>query len=471
VAFYFSQHFTNSALLWGDEWEYQSMAVNFAKGYGLQIHGGLTNFEEYKFMEGSNDYVATFSKQHQYNFYRTPLYPLFIGIIYKIFGVNPYLAKIIQLLLLVFVGAYLPLLAYNFWGKPGFYSGMLSTPIFISLNFKFAGSILTEPFLIFIIFLVIVAFQMHHRRNSIVSALFLGFMLGLSWLTKAIIMPLTLFLFGYYAWKFIRTKNKTILVNTIVIGIMFVLTILPYSVYVNTHSKEFIMISSQGKAAMLDSHNEYVKYGFWGWQWQTDPKSYYHTDDQKESTIKRIVNFYMHYPSLFLKLIKDKITTGFAVLSFFWLLMLCMLADQVRLVILRYVKNKLLIKTYGLLSLVMIITGFLLIFIRLRNQLYFLDNSIFKWLDLMGIVFVPLILILAALYVWNYKKEKAISSPLIFNALILNYVFMIAVTCVPIMETRYVKVIDYIFILLSVHYLLSYIRLVKTTFKTIPDAV
>jgi hypothetical protein len=161
VAFFSSQKFENSALLWGDEWEYQSMAVNFAKGYGLQIHGGLTNFEDYKFMAGSNDYVANFSKQHQYNFYRTPLYPLFVGMIYTVFGVNPYLAKIIQLLLLIFVGAYLPLMAYNFWGRRGFYSGIIATPIFISLNYKFAGSILTEPFLIFIIFLVIIAKEYH----------------------------------------------------------------------------------------------------------------------------------------------------------------------------------------------------------------------------------------------------------------------------------------------------------------------
>ena len=472
LIFYFIQHFQNSAMLFGDEWEYQSMAVNLAKGYGLQIHGGLANFEDYKFMEGTNEYAATYTKQHSFDFYRTPLYPMFTGLIYSIFGVSPYIAKIIQLLLIIFVGAYLPLLAYSFWGRSGFFSGILATPIFISMNYKFAGSILTEPFIIFIIFLVIVSFQYHYSRNSIRSAILLGLVLGLSWLTKGILMPLTVFLFGYYLWKFIRTKNNKILYNNIALGIAFVCTILPYSLFVNSHSKEFILISNQGKAMMLDSHNEFVKYGFWGWKRQTDPKSFYLNDKMENAaTLKRIANFYSHHPELILKLIKEKLISGFLVLIFCWLLILCFIADQISLLLQKYSSNRIIKKLYGVLSIVFIIAGFVLVAGRLKGQLYFMNTGIYKWLDLMTVLFIPLLILMAALYIWNFKKQKALQIPFILSAIILNFVFMVAATCVPILDTRFVKVIDFIFILLAVHYLINYSKKVLTILNKQPDAI
>jgi hypothetical protein len=472
IIFFLNQHFQNSSLLWGDEWEYQSMAVNLAKGYGLQIHGGLANFEDYKFLEGSNDYAAIYTKQHSFDFYRTPLYPMFVGMIYKIFGISPYIAKIIQLLLIVFVGAYLPLLAYNFWGRSGFFSGIIATPVFISLNYKFAGSILTEPLIIFIIFLVIVVFQFHYSRNNILSAIQLGFVLALSWLTKGILMPLSVFLFGYYFWKFIRSKNRKIFINTAAMGMMFILTILPYSLYVNSHSKEFILISSQGKIVMLESHNEFIKYGFWGPQGRTDPKSFYYNDHMENaSQLTRVANFYKHHPELIFKLLKEKLITGFTVLSFFWLLIFCIIADHIRLLIERYCKNRNISRLYGLFSIVLIIAGFVLIAMRLKGQLYLLDTRIFKWFDFVDVFFIPLLLFIVVLVIWNYKKEKAIQYPFILSAVILNFLFMVAATCLPILDNRYVKVIDFIFVLLSVHYLISYITKVFVNSKTQPDAI
>jgi hypothetical protein len=128
-------------------------------------------------------------------------------------------------------------------------------------------------------------------------------------------------------------------------------------------------------------------------------------------------------------------------------------------------------KAYGVLSLGMIIAAFILVLLKIKWQFYFLDNSIFKWLDLMNIIYFPLLLLLIVLSLWNYKKPKLIESPLIFNALILNFMLMIALTCVPILETRFVKVIDYIFILLAIYYLASYIRNVIMEFKTNRHAV
>jgi len=254
--------------------------------------------------------------------------------------------------------------------------------------------------------------------------------------------------------------------------LMFLITLLPYSIYVNAHSKEFILISNQGKAMMLDSHNEFVKYGFWGWQRQTDPKSFYLNDNmQNASNLKRIANFYMHYPELIFKLIKEKLASGFLVLSFCWLLILCLLADHFRLIINRFVRKKFFRGIYGSISLAMILFGFIMVLIRLKCQLYFLNTGIYKWLDIMNIIIIPLALALIILVIWNYKKQKVITIPFIMTAVILNFMFMVAATCVPILDTRFVKVIDFVFILISVHYFIRYTTVISTLEKPITYAV
>ena len=78
---------------------------------------------------------------------------------------------------------------------------------------------------------------------------------------------------------------------------------------------------------------------------------------------------------------------------------------------------------------------------------------------------------MAVLFIWNYKKEKAIQFPFILSAVILNFIFMVAATCVPILDTRFVKIIDFIFILLAVHYLINYSIKVLTILNKQPDAV
>jgi len=146
-------------------------------------------------------------------------------------------------------------------------------------------------------------------------------------------------------------------------------------------------------------------------------------------------------------------------------------ADHIRLVIERYSSNKNIRKVYGVFSILLIVAGFILIAFRLKGQLYFMNTGIYKWLDQMSVVFIPMLILMAALYVWNYKKEKAIQVPFILTAVILNFLFMVAATCVPILDTRFVKVIDFVFIMLSVHYLISYTIRVFSASKNLPDAV
>ena len=84
--------FSDRAYFGGDTWEYQSMAVNWAKGHGLKF-GSIEKFSVYKFDQGKEkEYYSTFIRSGKnggfYNYYRTPGYPIFVGVIYKIFGIT-----------------------------------------------------------------------------------------------------------------------------------------------------------------------------------------------------------------------------------------------------------------------------------------------------------------------------------------------------------------------------------------------
>ena len=84
--FWLLSDITDTAFFGGDTWEYQSIAVNFAEGHGIQKFGGMEPFDTYKFEKQDKlpDYYSSFvADAGQDNFYRTPLYPLFLGIVYK----------------------------------------------------------------------------------------------------------------------------------------------------------------------------------------------------------------------------------------------------------------------------------------------------------------------------------------------------------------------------------------------------
>ncbi len=112
--------FDNRVPLSGDGWEYQSVAVNWAKGYGLMKNGAVAGdyYDDYKFYQEVDEVyqptLQSFKKRGAkggfYSFYRTPGYIVFLGVVYKLFGVLPILVKKIQLVFIAIIAAFLPLI-------------------------------------------------------------------------------------------------------------------------------------------------------------------------------------------------------------------------------------------------------------------------------------------------------------------------------------------------------------------------
>ena len=492
IILYNLQQFDDSSNCWGDERDYQSTAVNFSKGYGLQIFGVLGNWDDYKFLYGDNNEVGGFVSSHYYNFYRTPMYPLFVGSIYFFTGVHPYIVKLVQLFLIVLVGVYLPLLGYQFWQKKGFYVGLLASPFFIFSNYLYAAVILTEAFVVFIIFLMVVSWLYHKKHQSYFSFALLGFVLGISWLSKGILMPITLFVFIYEGLGFLKNKNKQLFTKLCLMVGVFILPILPYSIYVNLHAKEyyatfdgivgkpypsadytkkpsFIFISTQGKTMLLDAHNEYVYYGFWNPQWKNEPRSFYNNDKMSDkSAAIRIFNFYSSHPKLIFKLLKEKILSGFFTMYFFCFVILIFIFDSVRMLFLSFFEKRKLIYSIFLVSTVLlIISGMLLYVTTFSGPVYFMRQSFFQHYVLMGNIMIGTLLFMLIAAILNRKKEKLIHPPFIISATFLSFVFMIAITCDPGVEFRFVKLLDFIFILFSFYYFFVYLELALKICKSL----
>jgi len=478
--FYFIQKFNNSSLLYGDEWEYQSQAVNFAKGLGFPVHGGLLKFEEYKFLEGSNDYVAIFTSQNMVDPYRTPLFPLFAGIIYFFFGVNPYVLKMIQLAFYVIIACGLPLIGWNYWKKKGYLAGILAGICYIATTYQYAGSVLTEPLVSLVLYLIIVFWIRYDNKNTFVNAVLLGLLLGVSWLTKGILMPLACFIMLLMFVKFIRQKKRSVFYKLLIIGCSFLLPIAVYSIYLNTKLDKFVLISTQGEAALLDSHNEYMKNGFWAPDWRQYPNSFYNTDQMKNRpAFLRVINFYKSHPKLILKLAKDKLLYGFMVFYSIWLLYLILLADGLLWITGRFIKNKHAVRLVGYVIFIGFLSAFARVIMLLQGNEYILNEKLVAQITSLGSYFIWLLLAGTGMLLLGIYNKRFSGIPNIFIIIFTSFVIMVVLTCLPIREIRYIKVIDFMFILTGILAAINFILQVfqfknttrQTDLNTISDAI
>ena len=195
------------------------MAVNFAKGHGIQKFGQIEKFDQYKFdrqdeslltlFENSSYDVYTGLNIGRNNFYRTPGYPLFIGIIYKLFGVSPWIAKQIQLILLIVISSFLPWIGTYFWGRTGFWSGFAAGVLYISMYYNRARSNFdgTSYFIFHLSFVIIAFINFMKGKSTFLSCVLLGASLGLSLLVKGSLIFLPFLFAAGMLWQAYKQKS------------------------------------------------------------------------------------------------------------------------------------------------------------------------------------------------------------------------------------------------------------------------
>lgn len=314
----------DTAFFGGDTWEYQSMGVNFAMGHGIQKFGALESFETYKFEDFTSPpeyYDDFFLFAGNYNFVRTPAYPFFLGIVYKLFGVSPQLVKLLQLLMLVIVAATLPFIGYYYWEKTGLIGGIPAGLLYLAANYKLADSILTESLITFSVLLVLVAFIIYERWPESFTACMLGFTLGIALLVKGSLAILPILICCILLIRAFRYRNNENLLLLFTVVIVTMLTVLPWSIYASRASGQTIILSIQGSIQLLDDNNELCVDGAWHPEWVNNENAFYNNDGIDNSqALRKVVNFYRHHPALLPQCMYNKFLEGFGPMYFLWIL-------------------------------------------------------------------------------------------------------------------------------------------------------
>ncbi len=293
----------------GDSWEYQSIAVNLARGNGYQV-GSIYPFEDYKF-DKMRESVWEMFKKPEYSFYRNPLYQFFLAAVYYVVGVSPYAVKVIQLIMVSCVYATLPLIGNYFWGFRGSLAGLFSGwYVMLTYPIRFY-QIMMESLLSFLILAWVVCFILWSGKKTGFWTSALGIATGVLALVKGNTILIGPFFMIYLLIVFHdsgRWKRQTIL-----FFVFFAVTILPWAAYASFTSGELMIFAGEGKTTILDSNNELsINTGNWEPLYSGD-YMYTRLDESggSYSTFEKLLVFFTTYKEDAIKLFCNKIISGF----------------------------------------------------------------------------------------------------------------------------------------------------------------
>jgi len=452
-----------------DQWEYQSMAVNFAKGHGINKFGCIENFEEYKFGRFNEYYdgkMDVFVKQAGDNdFYRTPGYPVFLGLIYKIFGINHDVGCKVTLIFIIVLSSLLPLFAYYFWKLKGFLIGILAFFLSIQYHMIFVSSIGTESLTTISYFLLIFAWLLYHLKQNIFSSVIFGIFMGIGLLIKGSFVFIPIIFCCYFLWSYFNTRLRTKLIHLFFIILSSILIVLPWSYYASSKSKSVIILSTQGSVVLLDSHNEFSN-GGWAPGWKNDKNSFYNNDGmQNSSAMLRVINFYKHFPKFLPELFVKKVVFGFIPFIYLWLIIATLFVDSLGFFILKYLKSK----KVHFASFLFIAIPLYSVIIYIWNYDYenFYDGLANHYYIFFFVCLIPFVMYIIKTKLDKAKEYKILKIPIVLKIILINFFLITTILLAEIFGrgNRYVAVINFIFIIIALIYIVSYFQFSIKTMK------
>ena len=215
--------FFDNSILYADANEYDQIAKNILKGY---------------FSLDADHKIITMKRE--------PLYPLFISIIYYIFGEKLFWIQFFQTFIFILTCIITYLFARDYFGrKIAIISAILISCLPTLANYSVY--LLTENLFTLLLVLFLYLFVTALKKNSLLFFLISGFILGLSALTKAIMVPFVFFIFILIF--FLKKKLDISIVNIFIFLFIFIITISPWS-YRNYKFFNTFEISTRGGDAL-----------------------------------------------------------------------------------------------------------------------------------------------------------------------------------------------------------------------------
>ncbi|MEO0025531.1 MAG: tetratricopeptide repeat protein [candidate division WOR-3 bacterium] len=183
-------------------------------------------------------------------YFRAPLYPLFLGMLYRLFGVNLFLVRLVQALLgsagcvlLVLLGRRL------FDERTGFYAG-LAMACYPLLVF-FDGELLIPVLLIFLLLAGFVLFYQAERSRFYLPLA--GLLFGLAAIARPNVL---VFVLVFFFWLLLRHQRREWR-RALLFGLAVLVPIMPVTVRNYIKSRSFVLIAWQAGTNFYIGNNEY----------------------------------------------------------------------------------------------------------------------------------------------------------------------------------------------------------------------
>lgn len=224
-----------------DEWEHQSMAVNYAKGHGLYKLGAYTDIKYYHI--DSYDFTFPFLKKIFTEFpteyyYRSCGFSFVAGTIYKITNTDPFNLRVFNFILIILSWIIICYSIYSISRNIKIFQTLLFLlPAFIISNFYFINLIGDDTLVIFSLSLVFFSLIKWARNPSPITTVLVTICLLFSIFIKStlIFIPLFLFIFAFI----FKEKKRAITVSSIIINSILFVIILFFSSKLNEKNKAY----------------------------------------------------------------------------------------------------------------------------------------------------------------------------------------------------------------------------------------
>ncbi|MBF0320125.1 MAG: glycosyltransferase family 39 protein [Nitrospirae bacterium] len=467
--------FSDSARFGWDTWEYQSMAANFAAGHGLKF-GAIEPFEFYKFtqsgdqvfgdagLKGYENFINLGARGGRYNFYRTPGYPVFLGILYKIFGVSPRVARVSQVFLVIVVAAFLPYIGFVYWRRTGLLAGVISGGILMSTYVyihMMQDELLTEPLIMFCAFLIVFAFIFWEKNKTAMAAAVLGAVMGAGILVKGTLILTPALTFLYFLYLFKRKALNPSQIAAFAIGVSAI--ILSWSAFASVNEGRPVFISTEGGQLLLETNSMVSKDG----QWHAKPLDAFYERPEIKSLPGplKVAMFYLNHHGLLPSIFINKVNSGFNGFFFFKTAMLFLLYAMAmstlrffdkegRIKAVTYIKNFLSIIMVIYLAWALVVAAVVLFKLQLPPVLALFFVNLMRLMPSSTLLIYVFIVYLFLSYVLT--KGVYVDVPASFAILFLDFLL---ITLIFYGHPRHVKAIDFIFILMAMQACIGFIVL------------
>lgn len=183
-------------------------------------------------------------------YFRAPLYPFFLGLIYKVFGVNLFVARLVQVVLGSLSCLFLCLIGRKlFDGRTGFIAGLLMA--FYPLFIYFDGELLIPVLLVFL--LLCGSLFLYWKDKKWFYLPLAGLFFGLGAIARPNVL---LFVFVLVVWFFFENRQGWLRRSAIFLCAALI-PIVPVTVRNYVKSKSFVLIAWQAGTNFYIGNNEY----------------------------------------------------------------------------------------------------------------------------------------------------------------------------------------------------------------------